>query len=57
MHGIRQLIGRAGPTEMECKLLLGLARQIRWFAGHSEEGPELEECQDLAAASEEGKQQ
>jgi tRNA/rRNA methyltransferase len=33
MHGIRHLIGRAGPTEMEVKLLLGLARQIRWFAG------------------------
>ena len=32
MHGIRQLIGRAGPTDMEVKLLLGLARQIRWFA-------------------------
>lgn len=36
MHGIRHLLGRAQPTEMEVKLLLGLARQIRWFAeqGH-----------------------
>lgn len=32
MHGLRQLIGRARPTETEAKLLLGLARQIRWFA-------------------------
>jgi tRNA/rRNA methyltransferase len=31
MHGIRRLISRASPTEMEVKLLLGLARQIRWF--------------------------
>jgi tRNA/rRNA methyltransferase len=34
MHGLRHLIGRAQPTPMEVKLLLGLARQIRWFAGH-----------------------
>ncbi len=32
MHGIRHLLGRAGPTPMEVELLLGLARQIRWFA-------------------------
>ncbi len=32
MHGLRHLIGRAQPTEMEVKLLLGLARQIQWFA-------------------------
>jgi len=31
MHGLRQLIGRARPTVAEAKLLLGLARQIRWF--------------------------
>lgn len=41
MHGIRQLIGRAAPTEMEVKLLLGLARQIRWFAGHAGEGKDM----------------
>jgi tRNA/rRNA methyltransferase len=32
MHALRHLIGRAGPTEMEVKLLTGLARQIRWYA-------------------------
>src|SRR5262249_40426745 len=37
MHALRHLIGRAGPTEMEVKLLLGLARQIRWFAAHGRE--------------------
>ncbi len=48
MHGIRQLIGRAEPTEMECKLLLGLARQIRWFAGSSSERTEAIEAKDEA---------
>jgi tRNA/rRNA methyltransferase len=32
MHGLRHLLGRAQPTEMEVKLLLGLARQLRWIA-------------------------
>jgi tRNA/rRNA methyltransferase len=32
MHAIRHLIGRAGPSEMEVKLLLGLARQITWYS-------------------------
>jgi TrmH family RNA methyltransferase len=32
MHGLRHLIGRAGPTPMEVDLLLGLARQLQWFA-------------------------
>jgi tRNA/rRNA methyltransferase len=31
MHGLRQLIGRAKPTEMELGLLHGLARQIEWY--------------------------
>lgn len=31
-HALRQLIGRAGPTETELKILLGLARQLRWMA-------------------------
>lgn len=35
MHGIRHLIGRAGPTTMEVKLLLGLARQLRWIAAQA----------------------
>lgn len=34
MHALRHLIGRAGPTPTEVGLLLGLARQIRWFAEH-----------------------
>jgi tRNA/rRNA methyltransferase len=34
MHGLRHLIGRAGPTAMEVNLLLGLARQLRWFVEH-----------------------
>jgi tRNA/rRNA methyltransferase len=33
MHGLRHLIGRAGPTAMEVKLLHGLARQILWQVG------------------------
>lgn len=31
MHAIRHLIGRAQPTPMEVDVLLGLARQIRWY--------------------------
>jgi tRNA/rRNA methyltransferase len=31
MHGLRHLLGRAQPSEMEVKLLLGLARQLRWL--------------------------
>jgi tRNA/rRNA methyltransferase len=34
MHGLRQLIERAGPSPMEVGLLMGLARQIAWFAEH-----------------------
>lgn len=34
MHALRHLIGRARPTPMEVDLLLGLARQLRWFAQH-----------------------
>src|SRR5205085_11393013 len=30
MHGLRHLLGRARLTEMEVKLLLGLARQVQW---------------------------
>ncbi len=32
MHVLRHLIGRAGPTPMEVDVLLGLARQLSWFA-------------------------
>jgi tRNA/rRNA methyltransferase len=31
MHALRHLIGRAGTTKMEVDVLLGLARQIRWY--------------------------
>jgi tRNA/rRNA methyltransferase len=34
MHALRHLLGKARLTEMEVKVLLGLARQIRWFAAH-----------------------
>jgi tRNA/rRNA methyltransferase len=30
MHAVRHLLGRAGPTAMEAKLLHGLARQMEW---------------------------
>ena len=30
MHALRHLLGRARPSVMEVKVLLGLARQIRW---------------------------
>jgi tRNA/rRNA methyltransferase len=33
-HAVRHLLGRAGPTAMEVKLLLGLARQLRWYVEH-----------------------
>lgn len=32
MHGIRRLIGKARPTEMELGLLHGWARQMEWIA-------------------------
>lgn len=32
MHGLRHLLGKARLTVMETKLLLGLARQICWYA-------------------------
>lgn len=46
MHGLRRLIGRANPSEMEVKVLLGLARQIRWFADRAKD----DESRRLAAA-------
>ena len=39
MHALRHLIGRAGPTPMEVDVLLGLARQLHWFAGQSPQPP------------------
>jgi tRNA/rRNA methyltransferase len=38
MHGLRHLIGRARPTDMELRLLMGLARQIHWYVREHEEG-------------------
>jgi tRNA/rRNA methyltransferase len=35
-HAVRQLIARAGPTEQEAKILLGLARQLRWYTEQGE---------------------
>ncbi len=32
MHALRHLLGRARLTDMEVDVLLGLARQIKWFA-------------------------
>ena len=29
-HAVRQLLARAGPSEQEAKILVGLARQLRW---------------------------
>ncbi len=37
MHAVRHLIGRARPSVMEVKILLGLARQIRWYVDHHRE--------------------
>jgi tRNA/rRNA methyltransferase len=34
MHAVRHLLGKARLSEMETKLLLGLARQIRWYVAH-----------------------
>jgi len=31
MHAVRHLLGKSRLTEMETKVLLGLARQIRWY--------------------------
>jgi tRNA/rRNA methyltransferase len=36
MFCLRHLIGRAQPTPMEVKVLLGLARQIDWFAAQKD---------------------
>jgi tRNA/rRNA methyltransferase len=36
MHALRHLIGRARPSSMEVKLLLGLARQLRWISNQAQ---------------------
>ncbi len=45
MHALRHLIGRAGPTAMEVKLLHGLARQIEWQGRTGTRQP-LQESED-----------
>jgi tRNA/rRNA methyltransferase len=37
MHALRHLIGRAQPTPIEVDILLGLARQLRWYASNHEQ--------------------
>ncbi len=37
MHAVRHLLGRARLSEMEVKVLIGLARQIRWHVRQSRE--------------------
>jgi tRNA/rRNA methyltransferase len=44
MHAVRHLIGRAGPTTMEVKVLLGLARQLRWIAAQAGRGPKPDDA-------------
>ena len=34
MHAVRHLLGKARLTEMETKVLFGLARQIRWYVAN-----------------------
>jgi tRNA/rRNA methyltransferase len=41
MHALRHLIGRARPSPMEVRLLLGLARQLQWVAARADLGDEL----------------
>lgn len=38
MYAIRKLIARSQPTSTEVKILIGLARQIEWFAEHAQSG-------------------
>jgi tRNA/rRNA methyltransferase len=41
MHGLRHLLGRARLSPMEVRLLLGLARQLQWFASQKN-SPDME---------------
>jgi tRNA/rRNA methyltransferase len=38
-HAVRHLIGRAGPTDMEVRVLIGLARQLTWLADRRPPAP------------------
>lgn len=39
MHALRHMLGRARLTQMEVDVLLGLARQVQWFANHGSKAP------------------
>jgi tRNA/rRNA methyltransferase len=41
MHAVRQLVGRAGPTPAEVRMLHGLARQLLWVAGQAGRGGDV----------------
>ena len=41
MHAIRHLLGKARLSEMEVKVLVGLARQIRWYVAQDRDRPGL----------------
>jgi tRNA/rRNA methyltransferase len=41
MHAVRHLIGLAQPTAMEVDVLLGLARQLRWYVEHHPRRPDV----------------
>ena len=41
MHGLRHLLGRAQPSQVEVDLLFGLARQIRWYVTHHPGGSDM----------------
>lgn len=43
MYGIRHLVSRARPSPMEVGLLLGLARQLQWFARQAQLPPEADD--------------
>ena len=37
MHALRHLIGRAQPSAMEVDVLMGLARQLRWYVANRQQ--------------------
>ncbi len=43
MHAVRHLIARARPSPNEVRILFGLARQLRWVAGHGAAKPAPDE--------------
>jgi tRNA/rRNA methyltransferase len=46
MHALRHLLGKARLSVMEVKLLLGLARQIRWYVAQHAHAPDKETSQE-----------